>query len=319
MSCAPDAWTACPACPDFRAVASDEEADSAPSSDYSDAEEGGPGSEPESEQDLDDEADELNDTGGGYGSRVVFDSCTFIVLYSRFVCSPARLCLDQRLKVSAAHPLFVPALEEFEEPGDALAGKNASIAKAFAKILQRDAPQEEAEGAAEVSVVPAILQSGTGAAKRKAEESTSEARDKAALKQLQEMKRRGRVAPRPRGQDPAADAEEKRLQKSATRGVVRLFNAIATAQRKQQEGPGADAPAAGARRSLLLPGSGVAGAPLAKQDDSESEEDTKERGWAVLQKSFTGLEGRSRARAWDRGGEEEDAEDLEDPEDSDSE
>ncbi|KAK2080157.1 hypothetical protein QBZ16_000010 [Prototheca wickerhamii] len=264
---------AAPGTEDFRAVASDEEADSAPSSDYSDAEEGGPGSEPESEQDLDDEADELNDT----------------------------------------------ALEEFEEPGDALAGKNASIAKAFAKILQRDAPQEEAEGAAEVSVMPAILQSGTGAAKRKAEESTSEARDKAALKQLQEMKRRGRVAPRPRGQDPAADAEEKRLQKSATRGVVRLFNAIATAQRKQQEGPGADAPAAGARRSLLLPGSGVAGAPLAKQDDSESEEDTKERGWAVLQKSFTGLEGRSRARAWDRGGEEEDAEDMEDPEDSDSE
>ena len=38
-----------------------------------------------------------------------------------------------------------------------------------------------------------------------------------------------------KGQDPAADAKEKALMKVATRGVVRLFNAVSKAQKQQKD------------------------------------------------------------------------------------
>ena len=38
-----------------------------------------------------------------------------------------------------------------------------------------------------------------------------------------------------KGQDPAADAKEKGLMKVATRGVVRLFNAVSKAQKQQKD------------------------------------------------------------------------------------
>lgn len=41
--------------------------------------------------------------------------------------------------------------------------------------------------------------------------------------------------PKRRGQDPTADVREKALQRLATKGVVRLFNAIAKAQKQLRE------------------------------------------------------------------------------------
>ncbi len=41
--------------------------------------------------------------------------------------------------------------------------------------------------------------------------------------------------PGPKGFDPVADAREKALQRTATRGVVKLFNAVTKAQREMQD------------------------------------------------------------------------------------
>lgn len=129
-----------------------------------------------------------------------------------------------------------------------------------------------------------------------------------------------------RGEDPEADAREKTLQRSATRGVVRLFNAIAGAQRKRREaeasGAGASQAARLGRASLLsklrnpgpasdvqlVPGARgatglVPGAPASAAQDpaSESEEDAGAgKGWEVLQRSFTGLQGGRKMKDWDR-------------------
>ena len=73
--------------------------------------------------------------------------------------------------------------------------------------------------------------------------------------------------PTKRGQDPAGDAREKSLQRLATRGVVRLFNAIAKAQkqlREAAEATGSKAKAAKLGRASFLAelkgGAGAAGA-----------------------------------------------------------
>lgn len=234
------------------------------------------------------------------------------------------------------------AVEDEEEAGGGglLAGKQASIAKAFAKILNKQLPRpavgkgqagEEAPG----SSAPApILISSVTVAKQKAEDEAEGARTKAAWKMMQEMRKRGHVIPGRRGEDPEADAREKALQRSATRGVVRLFNAIAGAQRKRREaeasGAGASQAARLGRASLLSklrnPGPApetrlvpsargatglVPGAPAAGTRDpaSESEEEGGAgQGWEVLQRSFTGLQGGRKMKDWDRAqaaGEEE--------------
>lgn len=53
-----------------------------------------------------------------------------------------------------------------------------------------------------------------------------------------------------KGQDPAADAKEKVLMKVATRGVVRLFNAVSKAQKQQKDA------LAGGKRTNVRPCSG---------------------------------------------------------------
>lgn len=72
-------------------------------------------------------------------------------------------------------------------------------------------------------------------AKRKAEEQEAAKANRAAKKLRLEMRRRGHVKVPKKGQEPAADQREKQLTSLATRGVVLLFNAVAKAQKQQQD------------------------------------------------------------------------------------
>lgn len=72
-------------------------------------------------------------------------------------------------------------------------------------------------------------------AKRKAEEQEAAKANRAAKKLRLEMRRRGHVKVPKKGQEPAADQQEKQLTSLATRGVVLLFNAVAKAQKQQQD------------------------------------------------------------------------------------
>lgn len=283
-------------CADFRAVGSDEEdgASSGMSSEYSDAESDVSESEDDGiAEELDAEDEGLEEEGERMSGW--FKQMVEYAVNHRPTSIICRSLSDD---------------EEDDKPQDALTGKNLSIAKAFAKILDKG-PKREVPTTA--SVEPPILKgSQAKLAKRKAEESASETRDKIAHKQLQEMRMRGHVTPQPRGTDPAADAEEKQLQKAATRGVVRLFNAISGAQRKRREEESGASRAARISRANLLevtkqepeklaPESrGVTGL-IPKRADSSDDEDAKQKGWEVLQKSFTGLEGKGRMKEWDQG------------------
>jgi Rrp15p len=78
-------------------------------------------------------------------------------------------------------------------------------------------------------------QKSKSVAKRQKLEQEADAADKDVKRLRLEMRRRGHVAVATRGQDPAQDAREKLLARVATKGVVRLFNAVSKAQREQRE------------------------------------------------------------------------------------
>ena len=65
----------------------------------------------------------------------------------------------------------------------------------------------------------------------KAEEKERKERKRAKL----EIKNRGHVKPQPRGRDVESDMLERRLQNTATKGVVRLFKAVSKAQEDSQK------------------------------------------------------------------------------------
>ena len=71
--------------------------------------------------------------------------------------------------------------------------------------------------------------------KRKREEGAAERADRATKLLRLEMRQRGHLAVPKRGADPAHDAREKALLKLATKGVVRLFNALAKAQKQRND------------------------------------------------------------------------------------
>ena len=133
--------------------------------------------------------------------------------------------------------------------------------------------------------------------------------------------------PKRRGQDPTADTADKALQRLATKGVVRLFNAIAKAQkqlREAEEETGSRAKAvklgkasflaqlksssgAAAGSEALVPAApvraGTAAAPApagSKQQQqrgkraaaaAESSDEEDAGGWDVLKAGFTGMQG----------------------------
>ena len=150
---------------------------------------------------------------------------------------------------------------------------------------------------------------------------------KEARKMRKEMRERGHVVPARKGMDVQQDAREKRLQKTATRGVVQLFNAINAAQKRLQN---EDAKGNKSKVARLGKASFLAemknmrraegqqeakGQPEAKgQQDQRTRStsnskaarsqhqgnDDVEEGWDVLREGFVGLRDGSKMKDWDK-------------------
>jgi len=205
-----------------------------------------------------------------------------------------------------------------EEPvGFLEGGKSETFARAFARIIDSSAPQTE-----QVLAAP-ILAGSKSLAARKAEDEAEAKAHRAAKKLRLEMRQRGHVVPKRRGADPVADAREKTFQKTATRGVVRLFNAVAKAQRRLREKEGVSGSRAkaaklgkasflaelrnsrvaveGGKSEAVVPSARptteAAAAAAAGGDGSDEEGGA---GWAVLQQGFTGLQGGNKMKDWDK-------------------
>lgn len=201
-----------------------------------------------------------------------------------------------------------------DKKGFLAGGKAASFAKAFAKVIGKPAagtataPPSTSKAAA----VP-ILAKSKSLAERQAKDAQLVVKDREAKRARLEMKQRGRVQPKPKGQDPDADATEKELLKTATRGVVKLFNAVAKAQkqmRESQDMTGNRLKAAKASRSSFIDElknrqSGgkvkdVKGRNGNEEDKDNDENGGKQPGWDVLKDGFAGLGGGSKMKDWDR-------------------
>jgi hypothetical protein len=200
-------------------------------------------------------------------------------------------------------------------------GKAVSFAKAFAKVLSE---------AADAST---ILGGSKSLAKRKAED-VAEAAEKQAVKRKRlEIKRRGHQLVPKRGVDPAHDVREKQLLKTATRGVVLLFNAVNKAQKAKKEADAVGKKAHISKASFIAqlkgeqqPGTGALGlaatgqqAHHMQQAAAGDEGEQLQPGWKVLQDSFTGLAKSGKMKDWDRensSGDEPESAQLEDQEGS---
>jgi hypothetical protein len=129
-----------------------------------------------------------------------------------------------------------------------------------------------------------------------------------------------------KGEEVAHDVREKQLLKTATRGVVLLFNAVNKTQRarKEAEAEGRKVHLSKAGFIAQLKGeagaggaaAGVLAAP-ARQQQEEGEGEGRP-GWKVLQDSFTGLAKSGKMKDWDReeSSDGPDSEQLEDQEGS---
>ncbi|CAL5220524.1 g2556 [Coccomyxa viridis] len=120
-------------------------------------------------------------------------------------------------------------------PGGAIPdNKAASFARAFAKIMESAGPGR------------GLLQGSKSLSKRKREVETEEQVERDARQLRREMRMRGHVRIPTKGKDPVMDARETAFSRIATRGVVRLFNAVAKAQKQQEEAQEGGAKAKGA-------------------------------------------------------------------------
>jgi len=115
---------------------------------------------------------------------------------------------------------------EEAEVAAAEARKGKTLAAAFQQIMQKTRTGKDAT--AGILVGRKQL-----AEKELAEEEEAEVRR--TKKMRTDMKKRGHVKVPRRGKDPEHDAQEKALTKLATKGVVRLFNAVAKAQQAQRD------------------------------------------------------------------------------------
>lgn len=163
----------------------------------------------------------------------------------------------------------------------------------------------------------ACSQESKSVAKRKVEEQEAAKASRAAKKLRLDMRRRGHVRAMRKGEDPAVDVKEKQLNRLATRGVVMLFNAVATAQKQKQEASGVrggggikaaklnkasflsqlkgSAMAEGSDGSNLgstaAPGSVLGLGKRSKATPANGPLVDAAPGWKVLQEGFTGLPG----------------------------
>lgn len=174
-------------------------------------------------------------------------------------------------------------------------GKAASFARAFAKAMNPGKGEQT------------ILRGNKAVIKKRAEDKEETTKDKEAKRARLELRTRGHVLPKPKGDDPEADIRERGFQKTATRGVVKLFNAVAKAQkqlRETQELTGNRLKAAKVSKASFL--SEIrAGQKTRTKENKIIHSVAEEPGWEVLQDGFAGLQGGSKMKDWDRKQDEE--------------
>ncbi|KAK9867557.1 hypothetical protein WJX84_010381 [Apatococcus fuscideae] len=178
---------------------------------------------------------------------------------------------------------------------------SASFADAFAEILAHPGPSG--------GQAAPILAASKSLAKRKRDEAETEAGQKEHRRLRLEMRRRGHVVVPKRGENPQIDIREKELARTATRGVVRLFNAVAAAQQKQ-----ADLEASGGKgaKAKLSKASFLAELRASAEDPSDALHDQEpvvaaRPGPQGRQAGFSGLQGGSKLKDWDREDDSDDA------------
>jgi len=103
------------------------------------------------------------------------------------------------------------------------------MSRAFQSLVGGDEDKDAAATASEM--LPKSRKQYTDELEAKADEKKRRAIKKAKM----ELKERGHVKPKPRGRDIESDMMERRLHNTATKGVVRLFNAVGKAQRDAEK------------------------------------------------------------------------------------
>ena len=191
---------------------------------------------------------------------------------------------------------------EQQRKGFLQGGKVDSFSRAFTRLVNN------VDG---LSKAP-ILAGSKSIHRRKEEDKLELEASKAAKKLREEMKKRGHYLPTKKGEDPQRDVLEKRLQKTATKGVVQLFNAINTAQKRirSEDTLGKKAKAAKLGKAGFLAGirqvrerqaqedSAPAGQPADVGRDADMAGSSGK--WDVLKGGFVGVNDTSvRMRDWD--------------------
>jgi hypothetical protein len=160
----------------------------------------------------------------------------------------------------------------------------------------------------------AVLAASKSVLKRAREDDETTAKATSARKARADLlKKRGHARVPSRGEDPEHDAREKMLSKIATRGVVALFNAVSTAQRKAREAEAAGAKAATATAAgkagflAALRGSAVAAAANHAGANRSNAPPPSAKGWDVLNPNYDTLAGGKKMKDWDRRREEDES------------
>ena len=202
---------------------------------------------------------------------------------------------------------------EARQKGFLEGGKVDTFSRAFNRLVEQ----------AQESQVKAPILTGSKSIHKMKEEEKKDLEVSKAVKQFKdEMKRRGHYIPLKKGMDPEKDAREKRLQKTATKGVVQLFNAINAAQKRirTEETKGNKGKIARLGKAGFL-----AEIRHMKEQDAQPQTVTKEEnkkdagGWDVLKEGFVGINQNSvKMKDWDKE-QESSADDQEEAPSSDSE
>lgn len=215
--------------------------------------------------------------------------------------------------------------KELAKRGFLEGGKVDTFSRAFNRLVDQ----------ANESRMTAPILAGSKSIHKIQEEEKRDLEQSKAVKQLkEEMKQRGHYIPLRKGMDPDKDAREKRLQKTATKGVVQLFNAINAAQKRirNEETKGNKGKIARLGKAGFLaeikhmkeregPQPGLRKEGNAHDDDHQDAGNTGNHvGWDVLKEGFVGINQNSvKMKDWDKQQQDTSDDNAESAESSDSE